>query len=813
MNTVKTFFLLPLVLILFVTGLNLNAQDKNSGSQPTSYLKDPNAVHYNSNSTGHNSVQGYNSRWFGCLLATGIVKSTLNNAGTLTNVAATTRNLFGGAIAPTGIYYALEYLAAGSGNLVSVDTTTGNITTIGPLTGLASGHTVTGIAWDKTSATMYAISTNGTVGSLYTVNLATGTLTTVSATTTGSALPIDIAINSAGIMYSMDVGTDILYTINKTTGAATAVGPLGININFAQGMAIDPATDSLWLAAYIGTGNSGLYRCNTSTGAATLVGNFTAGSGEVDAFVIPGSSARPLNAFNLQNPAASTRIVTVAGSSTPVSITWDTSASGATYKFIFGNPLPTRRFSISASSNFISTTLGALDAILAANGFSNNGTATDSAVGNWDVWAYKGSGATGPDSLKSTNGPRAITFRRQQVALLPFALTAPASGTSITTTPVNSTPVSFTWNASGSGATYRWLFKNAATYTDPAYFTVLSDGNGLTNSLNIRNSQLDSMLAAKGVAPGDSIIGVWRVRAYSSSDSLNSTAPDRALTLRRAGLLPLDQHFTDAALPPPFWTLDQGSAATQYWTRDVASGYGIGTGSARYDFWTASATTGPQTLTSNQFPAVTAGLNYLRFNEACSYYSATAIDSCIVETSTDAGATWTSLLRMYQSTTLSSGYNSIGSMTTVPTTTQFLVPAANQWATKILPMPIGTNKVRFTAKSAFGNNLFIDDITSGPSTGIGNPIGFTPERYDLAQNYPNPFNPTTKINFSLPKQGLVTLKIYDMLGKEVALVLNEVRTAGNYSVDFNAANLSSGVYFYKLTSGDFSDVKRMMLIK
>ncbi len=88
-----------------------------------------------------------------------------------------------------------------------------------------------------------------------------------------------------------------------------------------------------------------------------------------------------------------------------------------------------------------------------------------------------------------------------------------------------------------------------------------------------------------------------------------------------------------------------------------------------------------------------------------------------------------------------------------------------------------------------------------------------PTVYSLSQNYPNPFNPVTKINFALPKQGFVTLKIYDVLGREVRTLVNEVKSAGNFSVDFNASEYSSGVYFYKLESNGFSDIKRMMLIK
>ena len=88
-----------------------------------------------------------------------------------------------------------------------------------------------------------------------------------------------------------------------------------------------------------------------------------------------------------------------------------------------------------------------------------------------------------------------------------------------------------------------------------------------------------------------------------------------------------------------------------------------------------------------------------------------------------------------------------------------------------------------------------------------------PLSYQLSQNYPNPFNPVTKINFAIQKQGLVTLKVYDMLGREVAALVNEFKQAGYYSLDFNASGLSSGIYFYKLQANDFTDIKKMVLIK
>jgi hypothetical protein len=84
---------------------------------------------------------------------------------------------------------------------------------------------------------------------------------------------------------------------------------------------------------------------------------------------------------------------------------------------------------------------------------------------------------------------------------------------------------------------------------------------------------------------------------------------------------------------------------------------------------------------------------------------------------------------------------------------------------------------------------------------------------ELQQNYPNPFNPTTKINFILKNDGVAVLKIFDCTGQEIATIFNEYKTAGNYEFDFNASNLSSGIYFYQVTSGASTDIKKMSLIK
>ena len=90
-----------------------------------------------------------------------------------------------------------------------------------------------------------------------------------------------------------------------------------------------------------------------------------------------------------------------------------------------------------------------------------------------------------------------------------------------------------------------------------------------------------------------------------------------------------------------------------------------------------------------------------------------------------------------------------------------------------------------------------------------------PEEYSLFQNYPNPFNPSTKIRYSIPLGANVEIKVYDILGREIAVLVKEYKPAGNYEVEFTTAGkgISSGIYFYKLTAGNFSSVKKLVLLK
>ncbi|MFZ1322143.1 MAG: T9SS type A sorting domain-containing protein, partial [Ignavibacteria bacterium] len=114
-----------------------------------------------------------------------------------------------------------------------------------------------------------------------------------------------------------------------------------------------------------------------------------------------------------------------------------------------------------------------------------------------------------------------------------------------------------------------------------------------------------------------------------------------------------------------------------------------------------------------------------------------------------------------------------------------------------------------------GNNGTIDDtirvINIITNTEQGSLI--LPDNYSLYQNYPNPFNPSTVIKYDIKNSGLVSLKVYNVLGSEVASLVNEVKQAGRYEVEFNGLNLNSGIYYYRLQAGEYTETKKMLLLK
>jgi hypothetical protein len=126
---------------------------------------------------------------------------------------------------------------------------------------------------------------------------------------------------------------------------------------------------------------------------------------------------------------------------------------------------------------------------------------------------------------------------------------------------------------------------------------------------------------------------------------------------------------------------------------------------------------------------------------------------------------------------------------------------------------IGPDNIYVTGSAVFEGNLNFYTIRYSQTNSVRPVSGEVPKSFNLEQNYPNPFNPSTKFNFDLPENTHVNIVVYDMLGREVEMLVNNEMKAGKYEVTWNAVNSGSGVYFYKLTTASYTETKKMILQK
>ncbi|MBN8572027.1 MAG: T9SS type A sorting domain-containing protein [Ignavibacteria bacterium] len=192
-----------------------------------------------------------------------------------------------------------------------------------------------------------------------------------------------------------------------------------------------------------------------------------------------------------------------------------------------------------------------------------------------------------------------------------------------------------------------------------------------------------------------------------------------------------------------------------------------------------STTNGGVNWTTRNLPGPINSFHFFNENTGYAGTNYNSVDQTGLKRTTDGGATWINMTN--------SVLGSIGKI--------FFINNLTGWA-------IGS-----------GNGFkLMKTITGGLTsvTPIGNSI---PDNFSLSQNYPNPFNPSTVVSYQLPVAGNVSIKVYDALGNEIETLVNEKQNAGSYSVDFNAASLPSGIYFYKLVTEKFSETKKMILIK
>jgi len=152
------------------------------------------------------------------------------------------------------------------------------------------------------------------------------------------------------------------------------------------------------------------------------------------------------------------------------------------------------------------------------------------------------------------------------------------------------------------------------------------------------------------------------------------------------------------------------------------------------------------------------------------------------------------------------------------TTTSDSITGNNHWDA---PLDVNNQVYRFVITSPGLHNYhctphismgMTGTITATPVAGVEDEI-FSPGQFQLAQNYPNPFNPSTTIEYQVAETGNVSLKVYNVLGTEVAELVNKRQSPGIYQVEFNAGKFSSGVYFYKISANNFTETKKMILLR
>jgi hypothetical protein len=140
------------------------------------------------------------------------------------------------------------------------------------------------------------------------------------------------------------------------------------------------------------------------------------------------------------------------------------------------------------------------------------------------------------------------------------------------------------------------------------------------------------------------------------------------------------------------------------------------------------------------------------------------------------------------------------------------ISAVTEWSIKGLPDGHYNWMLRTVDAAYVGSDVATGEFSIGV-TSTEDETDNTPNVYSIEQNYPNPFNPATTIRYSIPKEGFVSLKVYNAIGEEVTKLVNEIKDAGNYNVVFDATNFASGIYFYRLQAGSFSHVKKMIISK
>ena len=764
-------------MIIFLLCTNSYAQERNDGiSQlpaPRQLNPLPPSVQLHSPNNWYTRVFAYNA--YGGSISTGPFKMWLNGTGiTPLGIDPTPTNFIQAAsfCGADGIWYGIRY---GTNALVKTDTSNGTITQIAIVTG---ANSITGIAWDFTTNTMYALDYSSGASRVGTLNLTTGAFTGLTGTFP-TGIPIDMACSNNGTLYAHVITSPTtpsqIYSVNKTTGVFTALPQTtGFNANYSQGMGWDHSVDSGYLFAYNYTTSTGeLRKIDIATGFTTLIASIGV---EADGVAIPGFPGPQIihtpyqNTQSLTGPYIQNAIISPVGSGI--------------------NPYWTKIFW--SRNNPVVT-----DSIQMTKTSGTNWTGNIPGNGTTATYRYYIRTADSADRFStSPSGAPANLYSF-------LASTNDTSKPIILHTPLGNCQRNL-WPATVSCAATEtfgidsvWVRWNINSGTYDRFNLSYGNGNNWSAPFNSTSSQ---------VYPGDIIH--YRIIARSAST----------------------QHTMDSTALYSFYIINQTIFCI-----------GTGTTSSNYPFttyWEDGRTDilllSSEIIAAGGYSSLLIGIGFnvisvggpamSAFNIKMQYNSATSITAftnsgwttCYNGTYTVPGTGWQYInfttpfyWQNNQNLLIEVCYNNNAWTAYSPVNATASTGMMVGYSTD-LPAGDGCTEPTWIATSlSYRPNICLLTYTEG----IVNNNNENPDKFSLSQNYPNPFNPNTKIDYAIPKKGFVSLKIYDVLGREVKTLVNENKTPGNYSIDFIGSEFSSGVYFYKLVCNEFSDIKRMILIK
>ncbi|HQQ21494.1 MAG TPA: choice-of-anchor J domain-containing protein, partial [Bacteroidales bacterium] len=506
--------------------------------------------------------------------------------GSLTQIAIDPSDFIAAADYVNNEIYGLRYAASPANYpLVKIDPTTGVVTTIG-----GGAPSLTGFAYDVTTGTAYAMNVSGV---LYTISLNNGTVTEIGGSYASS---IALACGADGTLYSVSVGSDDLAIIDKTTGAATVVGSLGVNIRYAQDIGYDRDNNILYGTLYVDGGvGGGLYSINTTTGAATLV---AALDDELTGFAVP---------YTVSGPIATT--LTPAAEATGIAINATVSATFNVPIFavdLTGITITPNPGSVSASINGAVLTIAHAD-------FDYNTTYT--------VNIPEGS----VDDGTNENGTD-ITWSFT-TALDPTACNTPSN---IVVSNVQEFEATVTWTENGAGTS--WNIAYGAPGFDPTSggTSVVSNTTQFTLTNLTDNTQYELYVQAN--------CGAGETSAWGGPVAFKTKKDCVPITT-----IPYTEGFEGDVFPPECWeVVNFHSSPTSNW--HIAAG---NTGNGAEVLWSDDSMMDEWLISPKfDFSAVTSSIE-LSFDVMMSYTWMVENEGADlnVKTSTDGGSTWTNVWR------------------------------------------------------------------------------------------------------------------------------------------------------------------------